>query len=92
MDRHWIILGLARGGIPIAAQIADALGPQLDVLVLRKVGAPGNPELALAAVTGPGPDRMVMNEAVRTFHRLTLEDVARLSAPAVAEVARCQKL
>ncbi len=92
VDRNWIILGLARGGIPIAARIAKALGARLDVLILRKVGAPGNPELALAAVTGPGPERIVVNDAVRTFHRLSLDDVARLSAPAVAEVARRRKL
>ena len=92
VNRDWIILGLARGGIPIAARIADALGARLDVLILRKVGAPGNPELALAAVTGPGPDRMVVNEAVRSYHHLTPEDVEILAAPAVAEVARRRKL
>lgn len=92
VDRHWIILGLARGGVPIAARIAEALGARLGVLILRKVGAPGDPELALAAVTGPGPERMVVNEDVRIFHRLSPDDVATLSAPAVAEVARRRKL
>lgn len=92
VNQDWIILGLARGGVPIAAQIARALGAQLGVLILRKVGAPGDPELALAVVTGPGPERMVVNEDVQAFHRLSPDDVAALSAPAVAEVARRQKL
>lgn len=92
VDPNWIILGLARGGVPIAARIAEALGAQLGVLILRKVGAPGDPELALAVVTGPGPERMVVNKHVQAFYRLSPDDVATLSAPAVAEVARRQKL
>lgn len=88
VDRDWIILGLARGGIPVAARIAEALGAPLEVLIVRKVGVPGNPELAVAAVTGPGPERMVVNETVRRFHRLTPDEVNVLSGPAVAEVNR----
>ena len=92
VDQDWIILGLARSGVPIAAWIAEASGARLGVLILRKVGAPGDPELALAVVTGPGPERMVVNEDVQAFHRLSPDDVATPSAPVVAEVARRQKL
>ncbi|MEN9410154.1 MAG: hypothetical protein RL216_2128 [Pseudomonadota bacterium] len=88
VDRDWVILGLARGGIPIAARIAQAVGAALEVLIVRKVGVPGNPELALAAVTGPGPERMVVNETVRRLHHLTPDEVNLLSGPAVAEVNR----
>ncbi|MGQ0702964.1 MAG: phosphoribosyltransferase [Gemmatimonadales bacterium] len=45
-----IVLGLVRGGIAVAAEIAQALGAPLDVLVVRKVGVPGHPELAMGAV------------------------------------------
>lgn len=45
-----IILALPRGGVPVAAQIADSLGAPLEILAVRKVGAPFNPELALGAV------------------------------------------
>lgn len=48
-----IILGIPRGGVPVAAEIARALGAELDVVVPRKVGAPRNPELAIGAVA-PG--------------------------------------
>ena len=45
-----LILGLARGGVIVARPIAEALGAELDVLVVRKVGAPSNPEYGVAAV------------------------------------------
>ncbi len=49
-----LVLGLARGGVPVAAQVAWALDAQLDVLVVRKVGHPDQPEYALGAVTADG--------------------------------------
>ncbi|SNR36072.1 Predicted phosphoribosyltransferase [Haloechinothrix alba] len=55
--RHWtdpVVLGLARGGMPVAAGVADALGAPLDVMVARKIGAPTQPELAIGAVTADG--------------------------------------
>jgi len=52
-----IVLGLARGGVPVARQVAAALGAPLDVAVARKIGAPGRPELGLGAVTADGPPR-----------------------------------
>ena len=48
-----VVLGIPRGGLPVAAEIARALNAPLDVVVPRKVGAPRNPELALGAVA-PG--------------------------------------
>lgn len=49
-----VILGMARGGVPVAAEVARALDAPLDVLVVRKLGAPGNPELALGAIAATG--------------------------------------
>lgn len=46
-----VVLALPRGGVPVADEVAQALGAPLDVLVVRKLGAPGNPELAIGAVT-----------------------------------------
>ena len=45
-----IVLGLPRGGVPVAYQVALTLGAPLDVMVVRKVGAPGQPELAIGAI------------------------------------------
>ena len=49
-----LVLGLARGGVEVAAPVAAALSAPLDVLVVRKVGRPGQPELGLGAVTEAG--------------------------------------
>jgi putative phosphoribosyl transferase len=49
-----VVLGLPRGGVVPAAEIADALSLPLDVIVSRKIGAPGNPELAIGAVAEGG--------------------------------------
>ncbi len=53
-DSNPLILGIPRGGIPIAAELARQLGGRVDVLVARKLGAPGAPELAIGAVTADG--------------------------------------
>lgn len=49
-----VVLGLPRGGLPVGRQVARALGAPLDVLVAKKIGAPGNPEFAIGAVTARG--------------------------------------
>ncbi|MBB5908080.1 phosphoribosyltransferase [Actinoalloteichus hymeniacidonis] len=56
--RDWhdpVVLGLARGGVPVAAQVAWELDATLDVLVSRKISLPGNPEFGVGAVTADGP-------------------------------------
>lgn len=58
-----VVLALPRGGVPVAAPVAAALGGLLDVLVVRKVGAPRRPELALGAIA-EGSDHIVWSEAV----------------------------
>ncbi len=57
-----VVLGLARGGVPVAAAVATQLGATLDVLVVRKLGVPGHRELALGAVASG--DVVVRNEDV----------------------------
>ena len=52
--RNALILALPRGGVPVAAEVASALNAELDVVITRKIGAPGNPELAIGSVTGDG--------------------------------------
>lgn len=62
-----IVLGLPRGGVPLAAEIAHALGLPLDIVVVRKVGLPGQPELAMGAV-GEGGVRVVNERVVRSAY------------------------
>lgn len=58
-----LVLGLPRGGVPVAAEVASALGAELDVLVVRKVGVPMQPELAMGAVAAIGGDVEVVRNA-----------------------------
>jgi putative phosphoribosyl transferase len=64
LDRP-LVLGLPRGGVPVAGRVASRLGAPLDVLLVRKVGLPGQPELAMGAVAAIG-DRtsVVRNDPV----------------------------
>lgn len=53
-DRRPVVVALPRGGVPVAAEIARCLGAQLDVIVVRKVGLPWQPELAVGAIAEGG--------------------------------------
>jgi putative phosphoribosyl transferase len=60
-----VVLGLPRGGVPVAAPIALALGAPLDILVVRKLGVPDQPELAMGAIAGiEGVIEVIRNERV----------------------------
>lgn len=61
-----LVLGVARGGVPVAAEIALAMGGELDVAVARKIGAPGNPEFAIGALAGSGEP--LLNEGLITAY------------------------
>ena len=59
-----LVLGLPRGGVPVAHEIAQALGAPLDVFLVRKLGVPGHEELAMGAIAGGGV-RVVNDDVVR---------------------------
>ncbi len=76
--RDVVVLGLPRGGVPVAAEVARALGAPLDVVLVRKLGLPGRPELAMGAVGEDGV--VVVNEDVLQVGRVdaaTLADAER---------------
>ncbi|GAB3335036.1 phosphoribosyltransferase [Chromohalobacter beijerinckii] len=54
VDASALVLGLPRGGVPVAAEIAHALGATLDVMVVRKLGVPGHEEFAMGAIASGG--------------------------------------
>jgi predicted phosphoribosyltransferase len=62
-----VVLALPRGGVPVAAEVAGALDAPLDVIVVRKLGAPGNPEYAVGAIAEDGT-RVVDAEATAVLH------------------------
>jgi predicted phosphoribosyltransferase len=80
-----LVLAIPRGGLPVAAVIAAGLGLPLDVLVARKVGAPGQPELALGAVTRFGA---YWNETVLEGVSLSERELENRERQAVEEVMR----
>lgn len=55
-DAHPLVIGIPRGGVPVAAEVASALGAPLDVAVVRKIGSPHNPEFAIGALAEGGVD------------------------------------
>lgn len=84
-----IVLGIPRGGVVTAAEVARVLGVPLDVALARKVGAPGNPELAIGAV---GPDgAAVIDEGLAQRVGATGEWLARAVEREQHEVAERQR-
>ncbi|HET9171262.1 MAG TPA: phosphoribosyltransferase family protein [Actinospica sp.] len=81
-----VVLGLPRGGVPVAAEIADALRAPLDVLVVRKLGVPFQPELALGAIGEHGV--RVINDAVVRSLRLSAGEVAEVEGLEREELER----
>lgn len=59
---HPLILALPRGGVPVAFEVAKALDAQLDLLIVRKIGAPGHEEFGIGAVVDGASPQLVLNE------------------------------
>lgn len=81
-----VVLGLPRGGVPVAAEVARALKAPLDVLIVRKLGAPGQEELAVGAI-GEGGVRVV-NESLARSIGLTDADIDVMAAREEHELQR----
>jgi predicted phosphoribosyltransferase len=62
--RNPVVYALPRGGVPVAAEVADALHAPLDLVLVRKIGAPGQPELALGAVVDGDAPETVLNPEI----------------------------
>ena len=85
---HPVVLALPRGGVPVAAEIARVLDAPLDLVLVRKIGVPYQPELALAAVVdGPHPE-VVVNPDVWRMAGVSEAEFKRLEAHEVAEIER----
>jgi predicted phosphoribosyltransferase/dienelactone hydrolase len=82
-----VVLGLPRGGVPVAFEVAKALRAQLDVLVVRKLGVPFQPELAFGAI-GEGGEVRVINEAVLREACLSRDDIDAVESEQRAELQR----
>ena len=81
-----VVLGLPRGGVPVAAAVARALGAPLDVILVRKLGVPAQPELGLGAI-GESGARVINPEVVRYAH-VSEQQIAQVEDKERAELQR----
>jgi putative phosphoribosyl transferase len=81
-----IVLGLPRGGVTVAYEIARALSCPLDILIVRKIGFPGDPELAVGAVSETGC--VVFNEDIVSRYRVSREYLEQETTRQKGEIAR----
>jgi predicted phosphoribosyltransferase len=84
-----LVLALPRGGVPVATRVAEALGAPLDVFVVRKLGVPGQQELAMGAIATGGV--RVVNEQVVGRLRLGEADLQRVAEAEGRELARRER-
>jgi putative phosphoribosyl transferase len=83
-----LVLGLPRGGLPVAHEVAAILGAPLDVMLVRKVGVPGQPELAAGAVADGSHPTTVFNHRVLDELGLSEVDLQGVIADALSELHR----
>lgn len=81
-----VVLGLARGGIPVAFEVAKALGAPLDAYIVRKLGAPGREEFAVGALASGG--RVVLNDDVVRGLQVTPEQLRQIAEREGRELQR----
>src|SRR5437660_2231913 len=85
-----LVLALPRGGVPVAVEVAHALGAPLDVYVVRKLGVPGQEELAMGAIATGGV-RVLNDEVVAALH-IPEVTIAAVAAREAQELARREQL
>lgn len=81
-----VVVGLPRGGVPVAGEVALALGAPLDIILVRKLGVPSQPELAMGAIGEDGV--RVLDAALISCAGVTLTDIATVEACAHTEIER----
>jgi putative phosphoribosyl transferase len=87
-----VVLGLPRGGVPVASAVARVLAAPLDVLLVRKLGAPFQPELAIGAVVDGDPPEVVLNEEIIQELHLSQSDIAAEIAKQLSVIAERRRL
>lgn len=87
-----VVLALPRGGVPVAAEVARALNAPLDLILVRKIGVPWQPELAAAAIVdGERPD-LVLNDSVMHALGIKTSDIDGAAQTQLEEIERRRKL
>ena len=83
-----VVLALPRGGVPVGLEVARALHAPLDVLLVRKIGAPGQPELATAAIVDGAQPELVVNEEVVAATGMTRAEIDAEAQRQLREIER----
>ncbi len=86
-DAHPLVLGLPRGGIPVAVEIAEALDAPLEPMFAKKIGAPDQPELAIGAVADGANPELVLNQHITRQLRLSPDYVRNQMEQKLDEIA-----
>jgi predicted phosphoribosyltransferase len=87
-----VVLALPRGGVPVAAEIAEALNAPLDLVLVRKIGVPDQPELAAGAVVDGAAPIVVRNESVIRLVGVSDADFAAVRDRELAVIERRRRL
>jgi putative phosphoribosyl transferase len=85
-----IVLALPRGGVPVAYEVARALGAPLDIFLVRKLGVPEHPELAMGAIASGGV--RVLNDDVVSWYRVPSSVIDQVAQQEQAELERRERL
>lgn len=83
-----VVLGLPRGGVPVAFEIAQALRAPLDVMLVRKIGVPWQPELALGAVSDGAEPELFIDEQLKSLLEIDDDYIADARKREVGEIER----
>ena len=92
LPRPIVVLALPRGGVPVAAEVARALKVPMDLLLVRKIGAPWEPELAIAAVVDGTPPEVVVDEEAASASGVDSDDMHADVERAVQEIGRRRRV
>lgn len=90
-DRKPVVLALPRGGVPVAAEIAAALEAPLDLVLVRKIGVPSQPELAMGAVVDGATPVTVRNQDIISLVGISDQEFAAVRDEQLAEIERRRK-
>ena len=87
-QRQPVVLALPRGGVPVAAEVAAALGAPLDLILVRKIGVPAQPELAMGAVADGAAPIVVRNAEIIQHSGVTEAEFNAVRDAELAEIER----
>ena len=87
-----VVLALPRGGVPVAAEVSRALRAPLDLVMVRKIGVPYQPELAAAAIIDGEDPQLVINEAVCALADVSRSEIDAMAKEELQEIDRRTKL